>query len=355
MDWLSEHFGGSETLALPSNIGVLRPPGRIPGSCRFYKANPSALSVAILPSGTLMPNGESIVVYNANASNSLVLLDQSANVIKTITPQTVGTCYQLGGGANGTWFVETASAEEGSTITAGRLFLDLDVGDGWQTFNLRDYHLTHGLTDTETPAALRVWIVSGAIVGAAGTTAELETAFDTGEWPAGTTMLMFNYGTITGKGGRGGRGGDVSPGLLSQPGSDGTTGLRCRVPTVLLNYGTIQGGGGGGGGGIVSGAGNTVAGSGGGSGAGHTATPGGSPGSGSGGVAGVGGSAFVAGGGGAPGTPGAGGNGGGAGSAGSASAGGTAGGAAGSAILRLSAVSVTKLVTGTILGAEGTF
>ena len=91
---------------------------------------------------------------------------------------------------------------------------------------------------------------------------------------ASASIIIYNYGTIVGKGGRGGNGGSVatSPCSITGNGSigeDGGNAILSKAGTNLkiYNYGIIGGGGGGGGGG---GAGNGYpnAGGGGGSGAG---------------------------------------------------------------------------------------
>lgn len=353
MDWLAEYFGGSETLALPGNVGTLKPPCRIPGSVRYYKASPTAGSDVILPRGDLVPNGESVAIYNASGTYTLTLKNQAGTTIGTIAQGVVAQVYQTAQSTNGSWVFTQYTAAESSSLTFGRVPLDCTIGADTLDFNLRDYHDALGYGGT-TPAALRVFVGNSSrnyLMGNSGSDPAVDCGFDSGEWPSGTTLLLFNWGTISGKGGDGGRGGDVPPGLLAQAGGDGTHGMRLRVPTVIVNHGRIQGGGGGGGGSAWNG--STSAGSGGGGGQGHVGGTGGQPGTGAGGVAGVDGSAFVAGGGGI-GISSAG-NGGAAGSSGSSGYLGALGGSPGSAILRLTSVSVTKIVAGTILGAEGTF
>ncbi len=356
MDWQSEFFGGSATLALPGNLGVIAPPSRFPGTQRYLRANPTALSVAVMHRGDLMPNGRGVVIHNANASNFLVVLDQGANILATILPQTVCEFYQTAQSANGSWTTIASSAAEGSSLAFNRVPLDLTIGEDVKTFNLRRHHDAFSTYDGVTPAALRMWFGTPSktfLMGADDPTdAEDGAAFDTGEWPAGTTLLLFNYGRILGRGGDGGRGGDVPPGLLSAAGGAGTTAMRIRVNTALVNFGVIAGGGGGGAGGAYQ---STTPGGGGGGGQGYIGGRGGQPGGPVGGYQSVGvdGGAFHAGGGGTGGFTG--GTGGGLGTAGFVGPSGGTGGAAGSAILRKSAVTVTKVVAGTITGAEGTF
>ncbi len=353
MDWRSEHWGGSRAVTLSGDGYKLSPPARIPGGCRFYRITPDANRYVVLPRGDLVPNGESITIYNPHASFAVTVKDLAGNTIAVALAESVVEVFQTASSTNGLWTaIRTLGAEEGSAITNGRVPLDVYFGADATTFDLRRHHDVFSAYDGVTPAALRVFVGSASrhyIIGATGPTDE--TAFDTGEWPAGSSLLLFNWGTIIGKGGDGGRGGDVPPGLLAQPGGIGTTGMRCRIDTRIVNYGTIAGGGGGGGGSAWNG--STSAGSGGGGGQGHSGGRGGDPGDGAGGVRGVDGWAFGAGGGGV--LVSTAGNGGGAGSAGYVGQGGAQGGAGGSAILRLSGVTVTKLVTGTILGAEGTF
>lgn len=356
MDYLTEHYGGARAAALTSNGYQLSPPGGFPGACRFYKLTPDANRTVIMPRGDLCRNGNSVVVWNASPTFNITLLDQSGATLWTLVPGKVVDTFQIGQSVNGTWhFAERTHLASSTPQTLNRMLFSVHFGSDDLTVDLRRYFNTLRGYDGLTPAAITVTIGSpqqSCVIGA-NIGAENETALDTGDWPAGSTLLLLNWGVITGMGGDGGRGGDVPPGLLAQPGGNGTTGLRCRIPTAIVNYGRIAGGGGGGGGSAWNGA--LAAGSGGGGGAGHVSSKGGQPGSGGGGQEGVGGGVNTSGGPGNWNGANPGGYGGQAGAAGQSAPSGAAGGQPGAAIMRLSSVTVTKIVAGTISGAEGTF
>jgi len=359
MDTTTEHYGESIVAALTADNYRLRPPGRTIGSARLYKLTPNANRPVILPNSSRSRPGESVVVWNASGSFNVVLKTVGGTTIATVLPGYVAECYLIEASESGTWHVALTDTGVGSgtSLALDRVQLDATITSDTVDFNLRDYWRAHGYDGT-TPAALRLFVGSPDriyLMGSSNDGSARDCGFNTGDdWPSGTTLLLFNYGRIIGRGGNGGRGGDVPPGLFSQSGSNGNHGMRIRIPTALVNYGSICGGGGGGGGGISSG---SVAGSGGGGGAGHVFSAGGQPGTGTGAIEGVGGSAFSNGGGGNSGQPTGGGSGGGPGQNGFASVGGTPGGTAGSAILveTSAAGTLTKIVAGTILGAEGTF
>lgn len=360
MDWLSEHFGGSSTLAFVSNVARVRPPFRMPGACQYYKAVPSAPSDVILHRGDLMPNGESVVIWNAQGTHSLTLKKQDGTFVSSILPSTIAEVFQVGGGTNGEWKLRSSSVSTGSALAFNRVELKFFIDADRLDYNLRADADQYRDYDGVTPAAITVEVGDANHYYVMGTHnlggASQDCGFDTGAWPTGTTLLLINHGTISGRGGDGGRGGDVAPGLLAQPGGAGSPGMRLRIPTKLVNYGKVQGGGGGGGGGIAVG---SVPGGGGGGGTGYEASRGGQPGSGGAGAAeGVGGGPFGAGGGGVSAGAGDGGSGGAGGSAGTqGGGGGGAGGAAGAAILvETSGIgALTKIRAGTITGSEGTF
>lgn len=75
--------------------------------------------------------------------------------------------------------------------------------------------------------------------GTIGSTSTSTTAFDTGSFPAGSSVYLTNNSYIVGAGGRGG---DRSGGN----GSPGGNALTLKLPTFITNNGTIGGGGGGG-------------------------------------------------------------------------------------------------------------
>jgi len=78
-------------------------------------------------------------------------------------------------------------------------------------------------------------------------------AFTATALPANSSVVINNYGVITGKGGNGGRaafGGESNASIVSNcRGLPAGPGLYTRTALTIYNYGTIAGGGGGGGGG----------------------------------------------------------------------------------------------------------
>jgi hypothetical protein len=341
-------------LSLSGGFVNLPTPGRHDGSCRHYRVNLSANSQVILPSAAHCGPGESVSIYNTSASHTVSAYDIAAGFVFGVLPKTLVEFFLIDAGAGfaGTWAVRDTSIVEGPILTMDRVPLEHTILEDVTDLNVRELFDSLGYDGAKPASVMLTLGRSGRnyIIGVNNA----DCALDSGTWLAGTTLSIFNYSLVTGRGGRGGRGGDVAPGLLATAGSDGNHGMRLRVKTSIANFGSIRGGGGGGGGGSAS---ATESGSGGGGGAGHLLSEGGDQGSattGSAGSRGVDGGAFSPGGGGNPGSAGAGGSGGAAGSAGQAGTG-ASGGAAGFSILRLSSVTVTKVVAGSIIGAEGTF
>jgi hypothetical protein len=326
----------------------------------FYVIRPTSAGLsARLPLGPFCRKGDKIVIANHGA-HSLAVRDVFTTLIATVAAGTTQSFWLIDAvPLGGTWVTRNVSSSIGATLVHDReellVVLSTWVGNG---INLRSYCNTAlGYTGSK-PAAVYCQLTGSIVIGS-----ELvaEPSFDTGTWPAGSTLLL-EIGTgssILGKGGRGGAGGDVPPGLLSQPGALGGDALVVRLDTGLINHGTISGGGGGGGGGgAVVGQGGGGGGGGGAGyitqtgglgGAGGLTSPAGNPGaSGSIGVGGAGGN-------GGSGSAGPGGAGGGPGANGSAGTNGAAGGVAGNATKRLTSVALNLIVAGTINGPQVTF
>lgn len=120
-----------------------------------------------------------------------------------------------------------------------KIFIDTDINN----INLRQLHDTiyPEPTGTESPEIdIRFRILSDVVVGS---TNILNPAVDVGDWPIGITILIENYGIISGMGGQGGSGDFSSP---RDDGFDGGLAFKTEVNIDLDNQGTIQGGGGGG-------------------------------------------------------------------------------------------------------------
>jgi len=323
----------------------------------FWCIRPSSAGLSVrLPVGPFCRKGDKIVIANHGA-HSLSVRDVLTTLIATVAAGTTQSFWLIDATPlQGTWVTRNVSSAIGSTLVHDREEL-LVVFSTWagNGINLRSYCNTAlGYTGAK-PASIYCQLANNIVIGSEST-APSQPAFDTGAWPAGTTLLLeLQAGTqIVGRGGNGGSGGDVPPGLLAQAGGAGGDALVVQVDTGLINHGIISGGGGGGGGGGQTSS-PPVGGGGGGGGAGYQPSNGGA--GGSGGAAGVNGQpgapgAIGVGGGGGGSAAGNGGAGGGPGANGSTGTSGAAGGATGAATKRLSTVALNLIVAGTINGPQ---
>jgi len=359
---IDEQRGGSVdvTLGSPTVYQAGLPSG--PGGVRLYVVrptvagssfrlpNPNYCTVGAEPVCVIINKGtQSIDITNfggtlitalaANRAIEAYLLIVGVDLWSPIGPFVVSSSGALNGNRKPFEVVYTASS---TTVTRVR----------------NDVARQYGYVGADGPAAVAVTIKAGVVLGGGTPTGA---SFGTGGWPAGSTMLITleSGAFIAGRGGAGGRGQDTAGNGLTA-GADGGLAMDVRVNAALINNGTIQGGGGGGGAGLLrtlsgitypggSGGGGAGAdpGAGGGVVNGNSATAG-QPGSfTAGGLAGTAGG-YVGGVGGAPGA--LGGN-------GAPSGGGSSRGAAGVAITvnTSGGFSLTKIVAGTITGAETTF
>lgn len=113
--------------------------------------------------------------------------------------------------------------------------------------NLWNYLVANGRA---TPGQAGRWVVtinSGVVIGSSSISAY---AFDTGVFPAGSSVQIINNGTIAGAGGQGGSAGSCQLGVTNA--TAGGTGMLVQSPVTLANNGSIWGGGGGGGGGHIT-------------------------------------------------------------------------------------------------------
>lgn len=353
-DWMTEHFGGSLAAEITDTYQLPLPSG-IQGATRLVELNPSAgPQIVLLPFGGYSRPGEHLVVWNSNSTHHVSVLDQGLSVVANILPGEVAKFFLRDNSiGSGSWAVSIQNGAAGQSLTFDRVPIEHTVTSDTTDFNLRSYLNKHGY-DGSKPAALRVTLGTPSYQYVMGASTVDGYGFDTGEWPAGTTLLLVNHALVSGRGGDGGPGGPKNQLVLldSLNGGPAGDGMALRVDTWLVNYRTIQGGGGGG----AGSAGDSLrAGGGGGGGAGHGPSVGGPAGSGGGATQGMSGGAYG---------PGHGGNGamsgayggvaGGTGSGANSSATfiGGIGGAAGRSIVRASGVTVTKIRTGTVTGSE---
>lgn len=282
-------------------------------------AQQTCSAICALPWGGTIGQGQSVTAYSA-ASKPPGQLCSAATETRTCSASGI---------LSGSF---TSQSCTNTTVT---------ISSSSNNFNLWNYLVANGISNSGQAGTWIVSVASGVVIGSTSIGAS---AFDTGTFPAGSTLQLTNNGTITGRGGAGGSGGAGC--VAGSAGGAGGPGFQARIATVLSNNGSIRGGGGGGGGGAgrSGGMAGSFGGGGGGAGAGLIASSGGAGGSAStsgsaggtsgldaAGAGGAGGSAFgvSAAAGGAGGGPGLAGSTGG----GSSCAGGGAAGAAGPAVL----------------------
>lgn len=348
-----EHYGESQAASISADYRIRSPFG--PGGCRLYAitATTTGLKVVLPDARRLKALGDACYTIANRGANTFTVRDADDALVTTVTSGNACDLWLLSNAtAAGQWIVDDYVMGGNSAILMDRQLVNLAYGnENRANVNLLDDAADAGY-DITVASAVQVYVVDEAIVGSDDTGLP---ALTSGSWPSGTTLRLYigSGARICGKGGAGGRGGNASGSLLPVAGGAGGPALSLSCDTVLLNYGKIQGGGGGGGGG----AGGNGPGGGGGGGAGHRASAGGE------GGATATGQPFAAGNGqqGTVDAPGYGGlnialtyagRGGAAGSAGQQPTGGALGGAAGDAIQKATGITFTKLVAGTIDGAE---
>jgi hypothetical protein len=122
------------------------------------------------------------------------------------------------------------------------------ISTSTNNFNLRTRHdILYGTPVSGDTVTCR--INAGVIVGSADTS---QFAFDTGDWPAGVTLIIEVNGRIQGASGQGGQGArQTEAGLINaaEAGGEGGDALKVRFACSLGGTGKCWSGGGGGGGG----------------------------------------------------------------------------------------------------------
>lgn len=361
---LQEQFGDAADVTISSDYQMRLPTGL--GGVRFYVIRPDGPGLKVTMPSTAgyarLVGGEVFTVINLSVEALTVQTAGLVTVATLAADEAAVLTLVSADSSDGTWFArKTASADESSPIAVAADVFSFTIGAG-SNRNARLICNQQGYAGV-LPARVTITLADGAAVGSSSTGAP---AIQTGTFPA-NSLVTFVIGTgsrVCGKGGDGGIGAGASPVIASGPGFAGGVALRIDCNAILVSSGKIQGGGGGGGGGNVVGA---INGPGGGGGAGYFLS--------SGGTSAATSSANLAGGSGGIESPGAGGGvisgglsgiggvGGAAGSAGGSptsqgGVGGTggAGGAAGAAIVvnTTGGFSLTKVVAGTISGAEST-
>jgi hypothetical protein len=326
---------------------VVRP--QIAG-CTFTLPNPAYIRPGAAPNFTVINKGpEAIEIRSFGAASIYTLAVNRAVEIRILIQGVDWWSLQ------GPFVVSSGTALNGDRIP---FVVEYTASSTTTTVLDRDIGQQYGYVRSQGPVAIQCTIKANVVLGSNGGGYY---AFYTGAYPTGSTLLLTleSGAYITGYGGTGGTG-QTAGATGMTAGTDGGGALAVYCNTVLVNGGRVQGGGGGGGG-AARRLNNGVY------------LPGGSGGGGAGAQAGVGGPALgnpvdgstagqtgsllIAGNGGQTNTSAAqGGQGGGPGQNGSAgqtgATAGAAGGNSGAAIGTRTGFTLTKLVTGTILGPE---
>jgi hypothetical protein len=225
-------------------------------------ASQACSAVCSLPWGGTVGQGQNVTAYSA-ANKPPGQLCSAATETRTCGPS--GT---LSGS-----FANQICTNTTVTISASA-----------NNLNLWNYLVANGWSNSGQPGTWLVSIATGAVIGS---TSSGTAAFDTGTFPAGSSLQLSNNGSIVGKGGNGGGGGSWASFNCVAPsgGQPGGPALQMRLVSTVANNGSIWGGGGGGGGGgavgsVLSGAASPTGGGGGGGGAGSVAGVGGAGGGG---------------------------------------------------------------------------
>ena len=357
---MDEHFGVGADKVISSAYSLPIPSG-IPGAVRLHVLRPDASSIDVsLPDATLCAaavGGVAFVVVNLG-SHSMTLKDSGGSTITTVAVnEALQVILESADTSAGSWLYRktTGAAESTALANVGEDF-DIALQSGVDV-NLRELCDQLGYSGTRTARVrARLDVPSGSSIALIGSSSTSTAALTTGVFPAGS-VVQLTIGAGAFICGRGGDGGIpfLPVGAGGVDGTDGSPGgpaMLVQCDTALVNYGKIQGGGGGGGGGF---AGSSIKCGGGGGGAGYTISSGGQT---QDGDAGSGGSGGVQ-------APGFGGKSSAASSSGDGAVGGGAGqaggdllpwsyngGAAGPAIQVDSSFTLTKVITGSIAGAE---
>lgn len=351
---LQEQFGDAfDSGATTDNVVIPLPYG--PGCARFIVSRPTgATPDTVLPDARLCEVGTVYTVINAGDSASNLMTNTFSAIVQALA---VGQAYEVTLLSNatqaGTWTsraMGAATISSGITNTAEVYEFELDGGFD---VNVYDECVARFGYDGTSPARVTVYIKEDAVIGSTDTSEYGPGALSSGSgWASGSILRVWVRpgGKIVGRGGDGGRGGSAS--LLAGDGGRGGAAFDTSITTYIVNFGSILGGGGGGGGRAYS---APVGGPGGGGGAGYEPSRGGTGGA-SATPSQIPGQDGFPGGLDGPGLGGltpfltSAGAGGAHGAAGTASGG--LGGAAGNATVAFLPATITKVVAGTIAGAE---
>jgi len=194
------------------------------GSLTGSYVQQSCTAMCALPWGGTISQGQSVMAYSAASVGNGQLC--------TAQTRTCGTSGLLSG-----------------SYTSQSCIQNVTIGSSSNNLNLWNYLLASGSAAAGTPGTWVVTIASGVAIGSSSTGVP---AFDTGTFPAGSSLQIINNGNIEGAGGTGGNGSagaSLCPTSVPTPGAVGGPALQARTTMTLVNNANIWGGGGGGGGG----------------------------------------------------------------------------------------------------------
>jgi hypothetical protein len=194
-------------------------------------AQQSCSAVCALPWGGTINQGQSVTAYS---SPSVGVGQLCSAVAQTRTCGATGTL-------SGSYTNQSCMQPTSVTILIST-----------NNLNLWSYLVANGFATAGTPGFWVVTIDSRAVFGSSSAATP---AFDTGVFPAGSTLQIINNGRIEGAGGAGGIGATVTSTCAvtsaSSPGGGGGPALQARLALTMTNNGGVWGGGGGGGGGMA--------------------------------------------------------------------------------------------------------
>lgn len=228
-----------------------------PGGCRLYVVRPQTAGCTFtLPNPAYIRAGAeaNFVVIN-KGPNSISIRSNGATPIYTLATDRAVEVRIIAQGVDlwalsGPYVVSSGTALNGDRKPFEIAYTASNASA--QTRVRNDIAQQYGYVGADGPAAVMVTIKANVVLGGGTATTA---SFDTGGWPAGTTMtIMMESGSyIAGRGGNGGAGQNAQTLGAGTPASGGNGGpaMYVRCNSALISMGTIGGGGGGGYGGLA--------------------------------------------------------------------------------------------------------
>lgn len=255
-------FGGSATYQLVAGDDLRLRAGY--GQPRLYDLEPTEpnCTVSLPDARRLRPGVRHFVLLNKSGAETVDVYAQDGSTkLLTMAVDSVAELHLTSNTtANGTWIAQTtASHGRGNDLGTNRYPVTLIINESVDRPNISFLAQQKGW-DGVSPLALVLTVNSTGVIYNADTspTGVPQASLRLEGFPANSTFLLVNFGTIAGRGGKGGAGGPFSgsPSTPRTSGQAGGSAVSIDQDLVLANFGTIAGGGGGGVG--------TIAGSGGG-------------------------------------------------------------------------------------------